>query len=343
MDRAPITEDADSCGDYKARDFVCCFEPLFLIVARTPVFLLDQSMHLPAANVFALLTGALIWGLVWYPYRYLREAGLAAAWATVFTYGFACVLLGLKFQAEVRAAVRSRLLLAVALAAACANVGFLVAVIYGQVARVVLLFYIAPVWTVPFAWWLLAEKPSRAAFATTLLALAGAMVMLWNPALGMPWPRDWAEWLGLASGVTFALANVLIRKTGEMDIGVRSFYICGACVVVGLGAAVLLEQPLTMPGSPWSVAALTALVGTVMLLCNWVVQYGLARTPANLAIVIYLSELVFAALSGWLLAGETLGPKELAGGALIMAASLLSAWLARPIAAPSDAGIHRAQ
>ena len=36
-------------------------------------------MRLPAANVFALLTGALIWGLVWYPYRYLREAGLAAA------------------------------------------------------------------------------------------------------------------------------------------------------------------------------------------------------------------------------------------------------------------------
>ena len=55
----------------------------------------------------------------------------------------------------------------------------------------------------------------------------------------------------------------------------------------------------------------------------------LFRSPANLAIVIYLSELVFAALSGWLLAGETLGVKEVAGGALIMAASLLSAWLAR--------------
>ena len=45
--------------------------------------------------------------------------------------------------------------------------------------------------------------------------------------------------------------------------------------------------------------------------------------------MIYLSELVFAALSGWLLAGESLGAKEVAGGALIMVASLLSAWLAR--------------
>ena len=286
-------------------------------------------MRLPAANVFALLTGALIWGLVWYPYRYLREAGLAAAWATVFTYGFACVLLGVRFHAQVRAETRFRILLAVALAAGCANVGFLIAVIYGQVARVVLLFYIAPVWTVPFAWWLVGEKPSLATLATMLLALAGAAVMLWNPALGMPWPSDWAEWLGLASGVTFALANVLIRKTGAMEISVRSFYICGACVLIGLIAALVMDQPLTMPAAPWGVAALTALVGAVMLVCNWVVQYGLARTPANLAIVIYLSELVFAALSGWLLAGETLGAKELAGGALIMAASLLSAWLAR--------------
>ena len=290
-------------------------------------------MRLPAANVFALLTGALIWGLVWYPYRYLREAGLAAAWATVFTYGFAGLLLGLKFRAEVCAALgdRSRrwLLFAVAMAAGCANVGFLIAVIYGQVARVVLLFYIAPVWTVPFAWWLLQEQPSRSALATVLLALGGAAVMLWNPALGMPWPRDWPEWLGLVSGVTFALANVLIRKTGEMAIGVRSFYICAACVLIGLAAALALDQPLSMPGAPWVVGFMTALVGAVMLLCNWVVQYGLARTPANLAVVIYLSELVFAALSGWWLAGEQLGTKELAGGALVMAASLLSAWLAR--------------
>ena len=286
-------------------------------------------MHLPAANVFALLTGALIWGLVWYPYRFLRADGLAAAWATVLTYGFAWLVIALLFHRRVRAQRVSRVLLWVALAAGCANVGFLIAAIYGQVARVVLLFYIAPVWTVPMAWWLLGEHPSRATLAATLVALLGAAVMLWNPAWGLPWPRDWAEWLGLASGVTFALANVLIRKTGDIDTGVRSFYIFGGCVAAGLLAVLVLDQPLLMPSRPWLTGALTLIVGTVMLLCNWVVQYGLARTPANLAIVIYLSELVFAALGGWWLAGETLGAKELAGGALVMTASLLSAWLGR--------------
>ena len=75
---------------------------------------------------------------------------------------------------------------------------------------------------------------------------------------------------------------------------------------------------------------LVPMIGMTMLLCNWIVQFGLTNTPANQAIVIYTSELVFAALSGWLLAGEALGWKEAAGGALVIIASLLSAWAATP-------------
>ena len=29
--------------------------------------------------VFSLLTGALIWGVIWYPYRVLRDAGVLAS------------------------------------------------------------------------------------------------------------------------------------------------------------------------------------------------------------------------------------------------------------------------
>ena len=46
--------------------------------------------------------------------------------------------------------------------------------------------------------------------------------------------------------------------------------------------------------------------------------------PANRAIVIYLFELVVTALSAWLLAGETLTLNEWCGGALIIAAGVLS-------------------
>jgi drug/metabolite transporter (DMT)-like permease len=56
-----------------------------------------------------------------------------------------------------------------------------------------------------------------------------------------------------------------------------------------------------------------------------IVQFGLVRVAANRAIVIMLSEIVVAALAAWLLAGEALAAREWLGGAIIVAASLLTA------------------
>ena len=66
-------------------------------------------------------------------------------------------------------------------------------------------------------------------------------------------------------------------------------------------------------------------MGLAILLANGAVQYGMALTPANRAIVIMLTELVFAALGAWFLAGEGLAPREWLGGTLVALASLLSA------------------
>jgi len=65
------------------------------------------------------------------------------------------------------------------------------------------------------------------------------------------------------------------------------------------------------------------------------VQLGLARVPANRASIIMLFELVVTALSAWLFAGEVPGAREWAGGACIVVACVLSAWVHRPRAARS--------
>ena len=62
----------------------------------------------------------------------------------------------------------------------------------------------------------------------------------------------------------------------------------------------------------------------MLLATNLFVQYGLTHTSANRAIVIFLFELVVAALASWLLAGEAMTLQEWLGGTLIVAASLLS-------------------
>jgi len=67
-----------------------------------------------------------------------------------------------------------------------------------------------------------------------------------------------------------------------------------------------------------------ALVGLVLCATSFAVQYGLTHLPANQAVVLFLSELVFAAVSSYLLAGEKMGLQEMIGAVLIVSASLLS-------------------
>ena len=272
--------------------------------------------------IASLLAGATIWGLIWHPYRVLEGLGVSPALGATLTY-FVALLLGWPLLGRRLAGLRpDRMLLAIALAAGGCNLGYVLATVHGEVMRVLLLFYLAPLWTVLLAFLLLDEKVGLPGTAVIGLSLAGAFVMLWQPSLGLPLPQNGAEWLGLAAGFLFALANVLIRKAQALSIEAKSMAVFAGVVAVGLMVLPFEPAPVLMPApQAW---LLIALVGLVLLATNLFVQYGLTHTPANRAIVIFLFELVVAALASWLLAGEAMTQQEWLGGGLIVAASLLS-------------------
>lgn len=274
--------------------------------------------------VAGLLTGAIVWGLIWYPYRALDHAGVSGALAATLTYAGAFALAAaLLCWRQIRPHL-SWLLVAIGLSAGWANIGFTLAVIYGDVMRVVLLFYLAPVWTVLFARLLLNERLTAPGYGLMLLAITGALVMLWQPQLGWPLPRSMAEWIGLSAGIMFALSNVLVRMTARVAIELKVLAVFGGCGAIG-SICMLFGSPAP---AAWSQvldqAALLTVLSVVIFSVNVAVQYGLARVGANRAIVIYLFELVITAIAAWLLADELLTLKEWCGGALIIVAGLLS-------------------
>ncbi|MBU1235318.1 MAG: DMT family transporter [Gammaproteobacteria bacterium] len=277
-----------------------------------------------AVAVVALFAGATIWGLIWYPYRAIEAAGISGALASALTYAVALLLGLIVFRGKLRGARIDGWLVAIALSSAGCNLGYVLGMLHGEVMRVLLLFYLAPLWTVLLARLILAEPLTRAGAALVGLSLTGALVMLWRPELGAPWPTAPGEWIGLAAGFLFALANVLIRRAHHYSIELKSMAVFVGVVVVGLGY-VALAEPLAVPQAGADIWLLVVVVGVVLLAINLVVQYGLMRIAAGRAIVILLSELVVAALAAWWLAGETMGLREWLGGALIVAASLVSA------------------
>ena len=270
----------------------------------------------------SLLAGATVWGLVWYPYRALKEMAVSASLAATLTY-FVALLLGfLLFRRQLAGFRPSWMLASIALVAGGCNLGYVLATVHGEVMQVLLMFYLAPLWTVLLARLLLQEKVSRHGTAVIALSLGGAIVMLWQPQMGMPLPKGGAEWLGLVAGFLFALTNVLIRKAHDLSIEMKSMAVFAGVVTVGLCVLPFESGPVVMP--PPAGWLLVGVIGLVLLATNFFVQYGLTQTPANQAIVIFLFELVVAAMASWWLAGEAMSLQEWAGGAMIVAASLFS-------------------
>ncbi|MEW5770032.1 MAG: DMT family transporter [Pseudomonadota bacterium] len=275
----------------------------------------------------SLVVAASTWGLVWYPYRLLQEGGIGGSVSSLLTYALGIPLLALLAWRAERGATAAQWpwLLGVALSAGWTNLSYVLAVIHGEVMRVMLLFYLAPLWTVLFARLLLGERAGSWGWAVIGLALAGAWTMLGGGAAGWPLPANTAEWLGLSSGLGFALTNVLTRRTRDIPIETRSLRVFAGVVAMSLlfmqfeGTSVATAARAGM--QDWLMMAGITLA---LLLATFSVQYGLAHSPANRAIVILLSELVVAALSSQYLAGEAMGPREWLGGGMIVAATLFS-------------------
>lgn len=272
-----------------------------------------------------LLTAATVWGIVWYPYRLLEQAGISGSLASLITYLVALVpVLAFCGRDFLRQRTDRGWLVLVALTTGWTNLAYVLAVIHGEVMRVLLLFYLAPLWTVFFSRLLLHERVNGFGYLVMGLSVSGAYVMLARNG-GLPLPTNFAEWMGLSAGIAFALANVLSRKLREVAIGVRSLWVfLGVVAIAAFPAAYEGGAAVAVAGLDLAHWLTLILIGLLLVAATFAVQYGLAHTPANQAIVILLSELVVAAIASRFLAGEVMDEREWLGGALIVAASLFS-------------------
>jgi drug/metabolite transporter (DMT)-like permease len=278
--------------------------------------------------VLALLVNAFTWGVSWWPFRQLQALGLHPLWATVIIYGLALLVITAWRAGAWPHLLKTRTLWVLVLASGTTNATFNWAVTIGDVVRVVLMFYLMPLWAVLLARWLLREPLTPRAALRVVMALAGAAIVLWPEQGGLPLPRSLAEWLGVLGGFTFALNNVMLRREAHQPEAARALAMFfGGCLVAGVLALLLSIQGLIptppAPAPGWMIGALA--MGAAFLVGNLALQYGAARLPANVTAVVMITEVLFASASAVLLGAGTVTPPLALGGALIVGATLLSA------------------
>ena len=281
---------------------------------------------LPAA--LALVLNAFVWGVAWWPFRQLEGAGVHPLWATTLIYSLAVGVITVARPAAWRELFSHPTLWVIVLASGSTNAAFNWAVTIGDVVRVVLLFYLMPLWAVLLARLLLNERLTAAALLRVALALTGAMVILWPPGGGLPLPRTLAEGLGVLGGFAFALNNVMLRRESARSEGSRALAMfVGGVLVSGLLIALLTPGGSVPPLPPvalgWVAGAL--LLAAFFLAGNLALQYGATRLPANATAVIMLTEVLFASGSALALGAGTLDVTMAIGGGAIVGAALLAA------------------
>jgi drug/metabolite transporter (DMT)-like permease len=217
----------------------------------------------------------------------------------------------------------------VVLAAGATNACFNWGVTIGDVVRVVLLFYLMPLWAVALARLLLGERLTPLAALRVALALAGASVVLQPEGGGWPLPRSLPDWLGVLGGFAFALNNVLLRRQAASGSAARALAMFGGGALVAGALALALGAG---GGVPWPPAPQAAWIAGMVLLAGWfllgnlALQYGAARLSASATAVVMVAEVPFAAGSAVLLGAGSFSAALALGALPIVAAAMLAAW-----------------
>jgi drug/metabolite transporter (DMT)-like permease len=284
-----------------------------------------RRIPLPAAA--ALMTNAFLWGLSWIAFKFLQAHGLHPLWSNVIIFSVCVLLLIAMRPGALREMFGHRELLLVGITAGMTNASFNGAVAFGDVVRVVLLFYLMPVWAVILARLLLHEAITLRSLMRIALGLIGAMIVLYQPSIGLPLPRSLPDWVAIVGGMSFALNNVMLRRLNGVSDAARGVaMLCGAALIsAALGIVFASLGAMAWPALSMALLPTLTLWSGLFLIAIVCLQYGVSRLPANITAVIMLTEILVATVSSWALGAADIRLQDLIGGVLIISAP----WLIR--------------
>lgn len=275
--------------------------------------------------VLVLFISSVGWGLTWLPLKYLNQHGMQGPTLVFVAFAAAALVLMPAFLRQRRSwAGQVRYLLLIALFGGFANLSFQIALYEGEVIRVMILFYLLPVWSVLGGRVFLGERIDRLRMVTVAGALLGAFLILGGFAVLDTRP-GWVDILAIASGMAFAMNNIVFRATQALPVTSKVTAVFIGCAVL-VGGYLLFNQPAPAIHTP-ATLLLTMLYGVFWLtLITFGTQWGVTQLEAGRASIIIIMELVTAVVSASLLLGETLAVGELAGGLLVVSAVLIETW-----------------
>ena len=276
------------------------------------------------AKLACLYAGA-VWGLFWIPLRALEKAGIDALWITVvyfFIPTFCLVPVIILRLSHVKNGGLSLQLTGILSGGALLL--YSTSIVYTDVVRAMLLFYLTPIWATFLSRIFLGEMITLSRLTAMFLAIIG-MLTIFGLGVRFPLPNNVGDWLGISAGFFWAVATVRIRMAqshSAIELTTGFFYwslFFSASVAFFIVPTHIPKIEQVLPVLPLLIIFVAALVLPGTYASLWGPKY---LSPGVVGLL-FMTEIVVGAISVAILAGEPFGLREIIGILFIASASLL--------------------
>lgn len=276
--------------------------------------------------MIAVAAAGVAWGIFWIPLRALDEAGIAGVCAVVLFYVLPTLLLAPIIILRRRQIVKGGWSLQIAgLLAGVALVCYAGALIFTEVVRATLFYYLTPIWSTLLARIVLGEPITGPRWWTISLGLIGLLIIV-RADTGISGGLNIGDWMGIVGGIIWAAAAVHM-KSDEDGNGIDftlSYFAWGS--VAALFLVILpLDSSNFIPDWKTVRSVLLWMIPVALLLVippAFAIMWGATLLSPGLVAILFMSEISAAAVTAAIWAGEPFGPGEISGVILITAAGI---------------------
>jgi drug/metabolite transporter (DMT)-like permease len=299
-----------------------------------------SSQPRPFLITTGLLVGAAISGLTWLPLHAIERSGVAGLWVALTVIVVACLPFLpalLRLRGLARRDVTDLIWIAALIGVDYAF--YTASLTATQVARAILLFYLAPVWGTLLEVFVL-RQPLTLRRASALGLGAAGLVAILGIGLDLQFAMNLGDVLALLSGILWSVGLLFVFRRSGPGLAVQSGALAIGALVGAIAMVLLLERApapsldTLAAAGPWIVVT-----GLCFVLPLWVVSLwaGRSLSPARMTLI-FMAEVCVGVGSAAVWADQPFGARETAGTILVLAAAAVEFSGAQSVAPLSPQG-----
>ena len=277
---------------------------------------------------FAIILSTLLWGTWWFPLRLLNEYANNNAIPLTLSFLIAGLFLLCFSLKNIHLLSKRNIMLTLVAATmgAAAMCLYNEGLLRGNVARILIFFYLTAVWSTIIEIVFL-KVPLTVSRALSITAGFIGLFIITGLDKGNFLPNSLADIFGIFSGLLWSICASLIRVNKELDVnfGTSIFILMGGVFVL---LATLLPDGQIISGFNSQILFQTYLIilafAFIWLLPGyWLITYGQDQVDPGRAGILLMFEVVIGIISAYLIANELISIRELLGALFILSAPLL--------------------